>query len=178
VAQAFYLVGIEKVSVPADYCNMNFQSIEWGDVPTWFAAIGTVATFIIYYFLLRGEIAKREVEEKERDNFTVRRVSAWIDGETLNIQNKGHDPVYYLVVYFGPMGVKFRPDSGKHVEMVVGTLGPDQQQEVNISEYILKTGIFPDIPKVELEFTDCKGRHWIRESNGLLREVDHRRSFD
>ena len=157
---------------------MDLSSIKWGDVPTWFAAIGTVATFIIYYFLLRGEIAKREDEKKERDNYTERRISGWIDGETLIIQNKGYEPVYYLVVYFGPMGVTFKPDSGKHVEMVIGTLGPDQRVEENISRYNLKTGIFPDIPKVELEFTDCKGRHWVRESNGLLREVKSRRSFD
>jgi hypothetical protein len=157
---------------------MDISSIKWGDVPTWFAAIGTVATFIIYYFLLRGEIAKREDEKKERDTYTERRISAWIDVETIIIQNKGYEPVYHLVVYFGPMGVAFRPYSGKHIEMVIGTLGPDQRIEENTSRYDLKTGIFPDIPKVELEFTDCKGRHWVRESNGLLREVKSRRPFD
>jgi hypothetical protein len=35
---------------------MNLSFINWGDVPTWFAATGTVATFIVYYFLIRGEI--------------------------------------------------------------------------------------------------------------------------
>jgi hypothetical protein len=157
---------------------MDLSSIKWGDVPTWFAAIGTVATFIIYYFLLRGEIAKREDEKKERDTYTERRISAWIDGENLIIQNKGYEPVYHLVVYFGPMGVTFKPDSGEHIEMVHGTLGPEQRIEENISNYNIKTGIFPDIPDVELEFTDCKGRHWVRKPNGLLHEVNYRRSFD
>jgi hypothetical protein len=150
----------------------------WGDVPTWFAAIGTVGAFVVYYFLFRGEIAKRDDEKREQDIFTARRISAWIDEETLIIQNKGYEPIYYLVVYFGPMGVIFRPDSGEHVEMVIGTIGPNQKMDINISKYNLKRGIFPDIPEVELEFTDCKGRHWVRQSHGLLREIEYRRPFD
>jgi len=77
---------------------MSLSSIKWGDVPTWFAAIGTVATFIIYYFLLRGEIEKRENEKREREIYTQKRISAWIDVDTLIIQNKGYEPIYNLVV--------------------------------------------------------------------------------
>jgi len=152
--------------------------MKWGDVATWFAATGTIATFIIYFFLLRGEISKREDEKKEREIFTVRRISAWIDEGKLIIQNKGYEPVYHLVIYFGPMGTDFKPDSDKHIEMVIGTLGPEQRIEEDVSKFGLKTGIFPDIPDVELEFTDCKGSHWVRKSNGLLHEVKYRRSFD
>ncbi len=159
---------------------MDFSSIKWGDVPTWFAAIGTVATFIIYYFLLRGEIGKREDEKKEREIFTQRRISAWIDGETLIIQNKGYEPIYYLVVYYGPMGINFRSldEPGKHTELVIGTLGPDQRIEEKIKRHRVEREIFPDIPEVEMEFTDCQGKHWVRESSGMLKEVKSRRPFD
>ena len=153
---------------------------DWGDVPTWLAAIGAIIAAFIYGLLLFWEIKKRKEEKRERETFTQRRISAWIDDKTLIIQNKGYEPVYYLVVYYGPMGADFRSvdDPGNHTELVIGTLGPDQRLEEEISRENLETGIFPDIPKVEIEFTDCEGKHWVRRANGLLQEVSSRRPFD
>lgn len=79
------------------------------------------------------------------------------------------------------MGIDFKnlDESGDHTELVIGTLGPEQRIEEKILQHRVQRGIFPDIPEVELEFTDCQGKHWIREANGLLHEVNnYRRPFD
>jgi hypothetical protein len=155
------------------------RSLKWGDVPTWFAAIGTIATFVVYYFLLRGEIRKREEEKREAERHTQKRVAAWIDIDKLKVQNLGEEPVYDLVVYYGPMGTDFDhiEDPG-WIELVIGTAGPGQKMEEDIDAEWLKSGHFPNVPEVGLEFTDCNGSHWRRESTGRLHPIAFRRPFD
>ena len=154
------------------------NKINWGDIPTWLAAIGTISTFIIYYFLLRVEISKRDEERELQKQYTQRRISAWVDNNIVFIKNGGIEPVYHAVVHVGPMGTKFEVDSGKHIEIVLGNIGPGQQIEEPVMERFLKGEIFPIIPEVAIEFTDCEGKYWRRESNGNLSQVKHRRPYD
>ena len=156
------------------------STINWGDVPTWIAAVGAILTVIVYYHLLRGEIRKREEEKELRSQYTQRRVAAWYDNNSVIVNNAGDEPVYNAVVYVGPMGINFdsQEDVGKFIETVLGTLGPGHQIQEPVSPRFTISGQFPDIPEVAIEFTDCDGKHWRRESRGQLHKVAYRRPFD
>jgi len=157
-----------------------WENIKWGDVPTWIAACGAITAAIIYYLLLKSEIRKREEEKELRSQFTQRRVAAWYDDGNVIVKNSGDEPVYFVVVYVGPMDVNFdsQEDVGRFIETVIGTLGPGYQTQYTVPDHFTESEYFPNIPQVTIEFTDCDGKHWRRESSGQFHQTPYRRPFD
>ncbi len=160
--------------------------INWGDVPTWVSAIGSIATLLIALWLLYVDLKDRREAKGNLDSADARKVSAWYEpsktGITIFVQNMSEEPVYYLVVNVGNADSNLNtfPDpSNRHMDIMFGTLGPLQKQDYKITDERYFSGShFPDIANIAVEFTDCKGVHWRRFETGELRKIPHRKPFD
>ncbi|GBE22664.1 MAG TPA: hypothetical protein ENH00_13925 [Actinobacteria bacterium] len=153
-------------------------SIEWGNVPDWFAAIGTVGTLLVALLLLGNEMRDRRRAAEIADQKPADGVFVWVTPRTdaggwqTFVHNRSDEPVYDAVVYFTPLTEAPMPT----VEAVWGTIPPGETTPGD--RYGDRpTDIF-GIPAVEIEFTDGRGRHWHRDSEGQLQQVDQRTPFD
>lgn len=159
------------------------MTLDWGDVPTWIAALAATGAFIIYYRLLRSDLQTQQ-EAREQDRLEVpRRVNAWIEGEELYVSNTGSEPVYDVVVYVGPAGTNFDSPEylGRFLELVWGTAAPDTVRNEKVGRQYVATATlapFPSFPEVAIEFTDSSGTYWRRGPRGPVREIAHRRPYD
>jgi hypothetical protein len=137
------------------------QGINWGDAPSWFAAIGTVGAFGVSIFLFaRSQIDRRLGQ--------ARLITAW--QKQINVRAKPYPIITYVVrndsqepafnVVMGAMcGVR-----GTYVRHI-GVIGPGEFKELRI--------FLAGSPRAEqyapdLAFVDAAGRQWLRNSRGKL----------
>lgn len=158
----------------------------WGDVPSWFSAIGTVGALLAALWLLREDLRDRRANRRADRERTARRISGWCDMDTeparLWVQNLAEEPVYDVVAYVGKRGTNLsalpEPEN-RYMEPVFGVIPPGQKLDFEISDSaLISEAPFPDIPSVAVEFTDPNGVHWRRLEDGSLREIAFRRPFD
>jgi len=152
--------------------------VEWGDVPGWFAAIGTVGALFVALVLLHNERRDRERAAEVADQKPADGIFAWVAPRTdaggwqTFVHNRSDEPVYDAVVYFTPLTDPPMPT----VESVWGTIPPGETKPGD--RYGDRPADIFGIPPVEIEFTDGRGRHWRRNSEGKLQQIDHRSPFD
>lgn len=102
------------------------SALVWGDVATWLAGIGTVATLIFavvqWRILRKQSLAELSAQTKEQRVAQARRVSAWFDGSNpalvgfVRVSNTSSEPVSCVVVYEVYMDGGDRPGSGEESE--------------------------------------------------------------
>jgi hypothetical protein len=154
---------------------------DWGSVPDWLAALGTVAAFGVALRLLAKELAARREAEEDRRREQARSIGAWPTAPvpehpraanqvfTVILRNGSQEPVYNV------QAVMKHPD-----------LSSDEVRRAGWSTWQLTLGILPPgenftklrlVPyqpgPIELSFTDAQGRRWTRHTDGrLLGEAD------
>lgn len=160
--------------------------INWGDIPTWLSAVGTVGALFVALKLLNEDLKdRREIRKKALEN-DARKVSCWYEQSkkyaTVWVQNMSEEPVYNLVANIGSADADLNafPDlDNKHMGIVFGILGPSQKQDYKVEDERYFSGShFPDIAQIAVEFTDSKDSHWRRCENGELKQIKHRKPFD
>lgn len=145
------------------------SGVNFGDVPTWIAAIGTTGAFVVALVLLFQSLGQRKQDSADKRKEQAKLVSAWSTGVSktepyptisYTVRNASEEPVYAISLR-AAIGVR-----GTFVRHV-GTLGPKQTADVHIYP--------PGFPRGEnnnpdLAFTDTAGIQWIRKANGQLTE--------
>jgi hypothetical protein len=162
---------------------------DWGTVPDWLAAIGTLAAFVVALRLLAKELTARREQEEDRRRAQARLVNAWLtmkwresDGEAESwfvVTNASDEPVYQVKVTVVPGDSGFASDP----EMARGQA---ETIEENWNSPLLphesRDGCVPDEwnwwtrkASLGLSFTDSQGRRWKRiPVTGALIEVTKR----
>lgn len=160
------------------YSLMVLASVDWGSVPEWFAAIGTVGALFVALILLRNELADRRRAAEVADRRPADGIFAWAEPRTdaggwqTFVHNRSDEPIYDAVVYFTPLTDPPLPTE----ESVWGTVPPGGPKAGD--RYGDRPGDLFGIPPVEIEFTDGRGRHWRRDDTGQLQRLDTRHPFD
>jgi len=156
--------------------SLTFAILDWdglhmGDVPTWLAAVGTLAAFGVGLGVLN--LQRKDLRERDDDSRKdqARRISVWCEsvtpvtndgvvGISVHYRNASEEPVYELLVYVrSALGL-----SNTHV----GTVPPGADTDVtmNVSERV--RGEFAHVPPVLSSFRDSANRWWIRDEQGEL----------
>lgn len=173
--------------------------VGWGDIPTWVAAVGTVAAFTVAFVQINTERQRRHVDEEkdraERHSAQARLISAMpgpveresgsdsLSGRSaIDCINSSSEPAYNVVV-----GIVFIQGAAPRTteDMMKLRLGGDQYQGLPTTTlsilppgrcraWISGTGwtsIMAGRAGAEIAFTDRAGAHWIRRATGELDEL-------
>ena len=157
------------------------SGVKWGDVATWVAGFGTIATFIVAFYQIhieREERKKREYESRSRDmRDQAEHISSWIVKESsdhsklwIAISNQSTRPVYQVVVSLimvqgsGPHDGKDTPSTGR---VLLSVAPPGVTYTSLTADY---HGMSRH-PGIEIAFKDAISRSWIRKGNGDLIEA-------
>jgi hypothetical protein len=157
---------------------------EWGTVPDWVTAFGTVAAFAVALRLLAKELAARQEQEEDRRRAQARLVNAWPGvrsrrsdgGEEYAyfavVKNNSDEPIYDVYTTAAPMDGRFAsdPEAARGQAQVINydwkNLLPGDSREGGLPG--------PRFLAIGLSFTDSQGRRWKRLPNGTLTEVTKR----
>jgi hypothetical protein len=141
---------------------------EWGTVPDWVAAFGTLAAFFVALRLLAKELTARREQEEDSRREQARRIAIWArtlwtqagaTSYSLVMRNGSEEPVY---------GVSFIMEHADEAGMQVRAEHKDVLPPGEHEEQPLTVG-YPPGP-VTLTFTDAQGRVWTRFPDGRLIE--------
>lgn len=149
--------------------------VQWGDAPSWFAAIGTIAAVVLALRLAVRERRRRSQEERRNQADLI---TAWVarDDPTypwigVMVANASHQVAYRLVVSAVSVVDGFRvdrPADSLSWRRFVSQLPPgDTRFDVEWDR-----AVHVARPGVEIAFQDAAGRHWIRDVNGNMEEVE------
>jgi hypothetical protein len=169
--------------------------LNFGDVPTWIASIGTVGALAAALIQINTERARRhhqETQKREDDHRAPAMLVAGVivpqtqspDDDALArtpicLMNNAYAPVYRLVAGI----VSVRGDAPQTIEDMLQARQPGQSVPVttvsilppgNSQVWIKNTessGIAEGRAGVEIAFTDLQGSHWIRRATGKLEEI-------
>jgi hypothetical protein len=163
---------------------------DWGTVPDWLAAVGTLAAFAVALRLLAKELAVRREAEEDRRRDQARLISAWLaDPEDIDrnvwlmiIATNGSDePIYGFHAVLVPSESPFTDDP----EAGLGQVGTAQFRRETLPPkettrgmfQVVKDGIVTGVMPgpVSISFTDAAGRRWKRYPDGRLVEPDRPR---
>lgn len=153
-------------------------NVDWGSAPDWLAAIGTVGALGVALYLLRQEMQERRRSLKRADRAPADQIFAWAQPRTdaggwqTFVLNKSDEPVYDVVVRLTPLSEPPLPP----YEAVWGTVAPGDARAGD--SFSNRPNDLFGVPSVDVEFTDGRGRHWIRRAGGELEQLDHRAPFD
>ncbi len=161
------------------------KTINWAE---WLSAIGTIGAFGVSLFLLWMQQRDNQKISREKDSTQARQISVWI-GESkssskykkLWVQNLSEEPIYHLVARYGKMGVDFNKlpaTNNNYIDLVWGNLPPKAKESETISAEFVSGDYFPDIPSVEIEFTDANSKHWRRNAMGNIENIRFRKPID
>lgn len=156
--------------------------IKWGDVATWVAGVGTIATFIVALLQIKTERDARIKREKETHVRKMRdqaeHVSSWILKESpdhskvwIAVSNQSTRPVYQVIVSLvmiqgsGPRDGKDTPST----EQVHLSVAPPGVIYVSIPANYHGMNRHPGI---EIAFKDALGKCWVRKGSGDLVEIE------
>jgi hypothetical protein len=140
-----------------------------GDVPSWFAAIGTVGALAVSLLLLRMTLNDRKAERNDRRMAQAHLVAAWLhlyEADTqpypelrIRIRNGSELPIYAVALNIN-VGVR-----GTFVRQP-GAMAPGETRELRVQ--------IPAYPRLDVRpsvaFTDAAGNRWLRTSNGQIKE--------
>ena len=155
--------------------------VKWGDVATWVAGMGTVATFIVAFFQIQTERKSRTKREEETHARKIRdqaeHVSSWIVKESADhskiwiaVSNQSTRPVYQAIV---------------SLVMIQGS-GPREGTDTPATERVCLSVAPPGVvytsipadyhgmsrhPGIEVAFKDAIGKYWVRRGSGDLLEI-------
>lgn len=158
---------------------------DWGSVPDWLAAIGTLAAFGVALRLLAKELDARREQEEDRRRAQARLVNAWptmkwreSDGEAESwfvVVNASDEPVYQVKVTVVPRDSGFAADP-EAARGQVPTIEEDlplplrpQETSERWAPAESKLGTWHVV--LGLSFTDSMGRRWKRYPDGRLVEL-------
>jgi len=150
---------------------------DWGTVPDWLAAVGTLAAFAVALRLLGKELAARREAEEDHRREQARRVSVWATeieqvppalGSLVFFvvrANRSDEPVYDVLIEMASNdpGGAWAPWR-KHIPVM-----PPGQEQTRLQVVPYRPG------PVTLTFTDAVGRRWKRYPDGRLVEPDRPR---
>ena len=156
--------------------------IRWGDVATWVAGIGTLATFFVAFLQIRTERKARNRREEETHTRKMRdqaeHVASWIVKESsdhstlwIAVSNQSTRPVYQVIVFLvmiqgsGPREGKDTPST----ERVCLSVAPPGV--IYVSMPANYHGMHRH-PGIELAFKDALGKCWVRKGSGDLGEIE------
>jgi hypothetical protein len=169
---------------------------DWGTVPDWLAAVGTLAAFAVALGLFRKEQQARRESEDDRRREQASRVASWVgvvedlDSPPLPwasemgrrrvaavLHNGSEEPVYDCRVH-----IELDPAAtGSFWKAVAGTFQPGERR-LTLTDRTLPPGRIQhplslgraDLPhaSVWMTFTDAAGRRWKRHPDGRLVEPD------
>jgi hypothetical protein len=153
-------------------------TINFGDVPTWIAAIGTTGAFVVALVLLFQSLKQSKKDSADRRKEQAKLMSAWSTGVSMTkpyptisfkLRNASEEPIYAISLR-AAVGVR-----GTFIRHV-GTLGPQQTADLHIYPPAAPRG---DNTNPDVAFTDTAGVQWLRKANGQLTEtnVDEFMSF-
>lgn len=142
------------------------MALNWGDVPTWVAAIGTVSAVSL---ALWQNMVDRRTARTRAVRAQAELISAWYGGDRddvtdLYLRNGSKQPIYEVVVCLvinlgGGEGV---PDDFRHVYLEL----PPGLFRIEVPSHWHGMSARPGI---EVSFTDRTGaKHWIRRAAGAL----------
>jgi hypothetical protein len=175
------------------------MALNYGDVPTWVASVGTVAAFGVALFQINTERTRRH-ETEQQDRYERHRAHATLisampgptepgsgddqlSGRTgIDCMNASAEPVYNVVV-----GIVFTQGAAPHTteEMMKLRLGGEEFESVPATTLSILppgrcrawvagtgwTGVMGGRAGAEIAFTDRAGAHWIRRASGALDEL-------
>jgi hypothetical protein len=165
--------------------------LDWGSVPDWVAALGTVAAFLVALRLLAKELAARREQEEDRRRAQARLVNAWLamkwvkssdpDDELqgwIIVNNASDEPVYQvkLTVVRTDSGFASDPEAARgqaptiEEDLPLPLLPQEHSERWAPAEW--KLGTWHVV--LGLSFTDSQGRRWKRVPDGSLTEVTKR----
>lgn len=175
------------------------MALNYGDVPTWIASIGTVAAFGVALFQINTERSRRHeldnMQRYERHRAHATLISAMpgpverpeggdhLDGRTsIDCINASSEPAYNVVV-----GIVFIQGAAPRTteEMMELRLGDETYEGLPATTlsilppgrsraWIAGTGwtsVMAGRAGAEIAFTDRSGAHWIRRATGGLEEL-------
>jgi hypothetical protein len=150
-----------------------YHQVQYGNLAEWFAAVGTVAAFLIAFWQLERA---RKLHRKATEIAQASLVSGWIskelDGKAwVALHNESESPVYEViccVVPFqgagDPTGIKTPPEfRGFLSYLPKGTF------------YVSVDGRYRGMnfhPSILVVFTDGNGMHWLRDGFGKLKMIN------
>jgi hypothetical protein len=138
----------------------------WGSVPDWFAAVGTVGALFLGLLILVRE--RTRTRREAADSF----VTWWVVSTTQSEQLDGRVVERYVLVAHaynagsGPVPVAFvysKPKIGDYVHDWFQNT--PHMKEIAPQEKLQRTIPFshePDLKRIFVRFTDSRGQHWTR----------------
>jgi hypothetical protein len=187
----------DHIRVPASAYGLG-MAIQYGDLPTWLASIGTVGALGAALWQIGTERARRlQQEERDREQAKraqARRVACWPGEEgtpgpmdpwwgpstPIELVNGSEEPVYNLVFALvhvqGAGGVrraeewKDRVSEGSDAPWSTAALLPPGHWRVWVPDEGWSGGMGMR-PGAEVAFVDRAGVNWIRRGGGGLEEL-------
>lgn len=161
--------------------------LDFGDVPTWIAAIGTVGALFAALWQIGNE-RKRRIQQQEGDREKerldqARLIAAWIGPEddarsAVELSNGSPEPVYNVVAT-----IVFIQGTGPSTGEEWAGIDTVNQKARSTTAAILAPGHWrvwiaavvgaplSGRKAAEVAFTDRNGAHWVRRANGTLEEL-------
>lgn len=152
---------------------MTGQDIQWGTLPEWVAALGTVGAFSVALLLLGRQMAALRASEEDRRKRQAFNVGAWWEPiknghiYRFHVRNANPTPIYSCLVILRAV---YKPVGAAIMSISVPVVAPND----TAIEDRPAAEIHPDDVRgasVELGFTDSDGRHWRRHRDGTLAEL-------
>ena len=136
------------------------------DWSSWFAAVGTVGTFVVGGEVLWREIRRDRAREVQQRREQAEQVAAWVvkgNGDQLEFvaDNRSDLPVYDAVIISDSLS----PSKPANIDM--GMIQGGSQSKLTYQDMGYLGGVQAAHP-VAFCFTDHTGRRWLRDGLGLL----------
>ena len=168
-------------------------SLDWGDVPTWIAALSTVGALVAAivagraaWRLLGLEATRDRNAFADKKTVQASRVSAWAKWERsaegaesdydiplLSVRNASDLPVYAVLLEL--FNSRDQLVSTERVDVLPPTDGPiDLPHVVSDAEHSALQGDYGSKLQVKITFRDASGRTWVRQVDGLLYQSEPR----
>jgi len=157
--------------------------VQWGDAPTWLAAIGTIGAVVVALWVSLGESRRRARADERRQ---AELITAWVSsrgglisggidkpGIFVRVANASNQAAYRLIVSSCDATRQGDRPQGRSPgdwrtfisELPPGEIGVFVEWEPQMSSR----------PAVEIAFQDSAGRTWKRDYQGALEQLkgDH-----
>jgi len=145
--------------------------VQWGNVPTWLAAVGTIGAVVVAIWLALGDSRRRARAEQRRQAEVI---TAWVaqtigQGILVKVANASNQAAYRLIVSSSDATRQGdRPPGDPETWRAFVSELPPGETDV----YVAWEGGMSARPGVEIAFQDSAGRIWKRDYRGLLEALD------
>lgn len=166
-----------------EICNRALVHLDFGDVPTWLAAVGTLGTLAAALWQIRIERRSREKLEEQKQAIQI---ATWINRGTssqlteVTIRNASGSPIYDVVVTV-VIASGAGPRTGEEVAELPGQKVSGAPSMRRASSMVPPGKFMMELPAawggmnrkpgIEIAFTDFQGKHWVRRYNGQLESL-------